>query len=172
VSTHMVGVLSRIEASLPSLRRYASTLLDSQEDADNLVRGTLLRALETLHAQPDEADVRAWLFGILHDLSVSKAWRARRRSTGGPLEQGAGIRQGEQADEAKHCLELMDGVDRLPERERTVVLLVSVEDLTYAEVSRVLGIPVGTVLALLAGGRERLRQLTHAQAIPCLRRVK
>jgi len=161
----MVGVLSRIEGALPSLRRYASSLFDSQKDADDLVHATLLRALETLHAQPAEADVRAWLFGIVHDLSASRSWRGRRRSISGPPGQGA-------QEEVEHCLEPSDSLKRLPERERAVVLLVSVEDLTYAEVSRVLRIPVGTVLTLLAAGRERLRHMTQAQSIPCLRRVK
>lgn len=168
----MVGVLSRIEGSLPSLRRYASTLFDNMNDADDLVRATLLRALETLHAQPEEADARAWLFGILHDLSISKAWRGKwRRPGSGPPEHGVQSWNGAE-QELEHCLELTESLDRLPERERAVILLVSVEDLTYAEVSRVLRTPVGTVLALLTAGRERLRQLTQAQAVPCLRRVK
>ena len=59
-----------------------------------------------------------------------------------------------------------------------MILLVSVEDLSYAEVAQVLGIPIGTVMSRLARGRERMRQMTQEQeapgqeARPGLRRVK
>ena len=58
--------------------------------------------------------------------------------------------------------------------QRTVILLVSVEDLSYAEAASVLGIPVGTVMSRLARGRERLRQMTEDgdDVRPALRRVK
>ena len=54
-----------------------------------------------------------------------------------------------------------------------VILLVSVEDLSYADAAHVLGIPIGTVMSRLARGRERLRQLTEEDEVrPVLRRVK
>jgi RNA polymerase sigma-70 factor (ECF subfamily) len=61
----------------------------------------------------------------------------------------------------------------LPPEQREVVLLVGLEQLTYAEVSRALGIPIGTVMSRLFRGRERLRLLvTGAQALPALKVVK
>jgi RNA polymerase sigma-70 factor (ECF subfamily) len=68
----------------------------------------------------------------------------------------------------------MRGLNRLPVEQRSVILLVSVEDLSYAEAASVLGIPVGTVMSRLARGRERLRQYTEEglEARPALRRVK
>jgi RNA polymerase sigma-70 factor (ECF subfamily) len=61
----------------------------------------------------------------------------------------------------------------LPVEQRSVVLLVTVEDLSYAEAASVLGIPVGTVMSRLARGRERLRQMTEeGDSRPVLRRVK
>jgi|SRR6185437_10034886 RNA polymerase sigma-70 factor (ECF subfamily) len=166
----MVAVLSRIEACVPPLRRYASALLPRQQDADALVQATLLRALDQLHAQRGDAEVRAWLFGIMHALSVTRVWRAKR-STTGPLKQRAVHPSGE-PEESQPWPEILADLNCLPERERAVVLLVSIEDLTYAEVSRALGIPVGTVMSLLASGRERLRQMTRTEARPCLRSVK
>ena len=69
--------------------------------------------------------------------------------------------------------DLLRGLNALPVEQRSVILLVSVEDLSYAEAASVLGIPVGTVMSRLARGRERLRQLTdESEARPALRRVK
>jgi RNA polymerase sigma-70 factor (ECF subfamily) len=69
--------------------------------------------------------------------------------------------------------DLLRGLDRLPVDQRTVILLVSVEDLSYAEAATVLNVPIGTVMSRLARGRERLRQmLDEGELRPALRRVK
>jgi RNA polymerase sigma-70 factor (ECF subfamily) len=69
--------------------------------------------------------------------------------------------------------DLLRGLNALPVEQRSVILLVSVEDLSYADAASVLGVPVGTVMSRLARGRERLRQLTdETVARPVLRRVK
>ena len=62
------------------------------------------------------------------------------------------------------CRDLLRALKCLPLEQRTVVLLVSVEDLSYAEVARVLGIPIGTVMSRLFRARERLREMTEGQA--------
>ena len=51
----------------------------------------------------------------------------------------------------------------LPVEQREVLLLVSLEDLSYSEVSQVLRIPVGTVTSRLARGRTRLRSLLNGE---------
>jgi len=62
----------------------------------------------------------------------------------------------------------------LPEEQRQVVLLVGLEQFSYAETAEVLGVPIGTVMSRLARGRERLRALLgeKAQDWYGLRRVK
>ena len=63
---------------------------------------------------------------------------------------------------------------RLPDEQREVVLLVGLEQLSYAEAAEVLGVPMGTVMSRLARGRERLRRLLEegASGQHGLRRVK
>jgi len=167
-------MLSRIEACVPALRRYASALLRNQQDADDLVHDCLVRALDKLHTHRDDADVRGWLFTIMHNIFVSQKRRMKARpdmEALGECEEGSGSVPGAQED-ALRWKELLRALDTLPEDQRTVILLVSVEDLSYAEAARVLGVPVGTVMSRLARGRERLRQATQEGARPCLRRVK
>ena len=54
--------------------------------------------------------------------------------------------------------DLERGLAALPAEQREVVLMVSLEDMSYEEVSRALGIPIGTVMSRLSRGREKLRR--------------
>lgn len=166
--------LARIEACVPALRRYAWTLTRDRDDADDLVHDCLVRALDKLHTRRDDADVRAWLFTILHNLFVSQHRRRRTRSGTVPLtedHENAATIPATQEDRLA-WRDLLRGLDRLPEEQRSVLLLVSVEDLSYAETAQVLGIPIGTVMSRLARGRDRLREYTGAEPRASLRRVK
>jgi RNA polymerase sigma-70 factor, ECF subfamily len=169
------GVLTRIEACIPALRRYAAALLRNREDADDLVHDCLVRALDKLHTRRDDADVRAWLFAIMHNLFISRLRRAKARPVGPSLDEtheAAMSTHGDQESSLK-WRDVLRGLNQLPVEQRSVILLVSVEDLSYAEAARVLDIPVGTVMSRLARGRERLRQLTdEGELRPALRRVK
>jgi RNA polymerase sigma factor (sigma-70 family) len=175
VAVTVSGVLTRIEACIPALRRYATALLRNREDADDLVHDCLVRALDKLHTRRDDADIRAWLFAIMHNLFVSQLRRQKSRPTGEPLfethENLMSLRPDQESN--LHFRDLVDALNRLPEEQRSVLLLVSVEDLSYAEAASVLGIPIGTVMSRLARGRERLRQMTAGEEVrPALRRVK
>jgi len=168
-------VLARIETCIPALRRYAAALLRNREDADDLVHDCLVRALDKLHTRRDEADVRAWLFAIMHNLFISQLRRAKVRPAGDPIDDAPQAATSVRADQESglHWRDLIRALNQLPVEQRSVVLLVSVEDLSYAETAQVLGIPIGTVMSRLARGRERLRQLTgDGETRPALRRVQ
>jgi RNA polymerase sigma factor (sigma-70 family) len=170
------GTLTRIEACIPALRRYAAALLRNREDADDLVHDCLVRALAKLHTRRDDADVRAWLFAIMHNLFVSQLRRAKARPAGESLDETheAAMSLRPDQENSLQWRDLIRALNALPVEQRSVVLLVSVEDLSYAEAASVLGIPIGTVMSRLARGRERLRQMTEGgeEVRPALRRVK
>lgn len=148
--------MATIESSIPALRRYAAALLSNRQEADNLVYECLVRALCHLRATCDNDDIRTWLFTTMRNLSMSPTRRARERrqpvsiSCPGTRFRQDDCKQSDNALRAFHCL---------PEEQRSVLFLVSVESLTYGAIARVLEIPVGTVLLHLACGRERLRQV-------------
>lgn len=75
-------------------------------------------------------------------------------------------------DGALAVQDVVAALDALPEEQRAVILLVGVEDLSYAEAAEVLGVPVGTVMSRLSRGRERLRQVVDGERPAALRRVK
>src|SRR5689334_13713116 len=81
------SVLTRIEDCIPALRRYAAALLRNREEADDLVHDCLVRALDKLHTRREDADVRAWLFAIMHNLFISQLRRSKARPSGERLTE-------------------------------------------------------------------------------------
>ena len=149
-----------LEAHIPGLRRFAHALLHGDhERADDLVQDTLERALASWHLRRSEGNVRSWLYTILHNRFLSDQHRARRRGLHDALTAETelpGIDGGQ--DSALEHRDLLRAFSALPEEQRTVLLLIGVEDLSYEEAARVLSVPIGTVMSRLHRGRERLRQ--------------
>ena len=63
------------------------------------------------------------------------------------------------------CGDISDALDKLPNDQREIVLLVCLEGLSYEEVAEILGIPVGTVRSRLHRGRAALHEMIEAPAI-------
>jgi RNA polymerase sigma-70 factor (ECF subfamily) len=166
---------------IPSLRRYARALTGDAWQADDLVQDTLERACSKWRLWAAGSDLRAWLFTLMHNIFVNQVRSAVRRAAAGtaiPADEVAGELIAEDAGTAQ-SLDLQHCLLRLPEDQRAVLLLVSLEDLSYAEVARITGVPVGTVMSRLSRARSRLRELMDGpaakpagQATPLLRRLK
>jgi len=166
-------VAALLEPQIPGLRRYAWALLRDDEAADDLVQDTLERALSRWHLRRRDGDLRAWLFTIERNLFLSGLrQRSRRGPHVGPeaLDKLASS-EGSQ-DNAAGARDVLAGLDALPEEQRSALLLVAVEDLSYAEAARVLDIPVGTVMSRLSRARERMRAFMETGRTAILRRVK
>jgi len=154
-----------IEPNIPALRRYAYGLLRDEADADDLVQDCLERAVSKWRQRRADGNVRTWLFSILHNLAVSRFRQIRRRGSNVALEDAplsALTAAPVQEDAIRHG-ELLRALARLSEDQRSVLLLVSVEDLSYAEAAGVLGVPVGTVMSRLSRARAALRKLMDGQ---------
>lgn len=156
----VIGTLGLIEACIPALRRYAMALVRDRQEVDDLVHDSLLRALDRLHTRQQDAEMRPWLFAIMHNVYVSRLRRKRVRGQIEPLDTVAEpvLAVSAAQEDQIAAQDIMRAVERLPEGLRSVLLLVTVEDLSYAEVSQVLNIPIGTVMSRLSRARERLRQ--------------
>ena len=156
----MADIYRSIEAEIPRLRRYARALKRDFTAADDLVQDTLIRALAKLHLWQEGTNLRGWLITIMHNQHVNQV-RASIRADAmvDPSEDGPPASWPANQDK---CLELRDldrALDRLPEEQRAVILLVGLEGMRYDEAADVLGIPVGTVRSLLSRGRDALRRL-------------
>jgi len=152
-----------IEAEIPRLRRYARALTRDVVVADDLVQDCLTRALGKIHLWQEGSDLRAWLFTILHNQYVNHIRRAVREGPAVALIETEPMLS--RAPQQGRRLELRDlerAIARLPEEQRSVILLVGLEGMRYEEVAAVLDVPVGTIRSRLSRGREAPRRLTGA----------
>jgi RNA polymerase sigma-70 factor, ECF subfamily len=150
----------RIEAEIPRLRRYARALARDVAAADDLVQDCLTRALGKLHLWQEGTDLRAWLFTILHNQYVNQVRRAVREGAAvGLSESEPMLTRGPHQGKRLELRDLERALAKLPEEQRSVILLVGLEGMRYEEVAQVLDLPVGTVRSRLSRGREALRRL-------------
>lgn len=165
-----------IEPHIPALRRFAFALLRDPSDADDLVQDALERALSRWHLRRREVSPRPWLFAILYNLFVDGRRRVLRRGET-HLDEAAMPLPDPSPDPEQRAIwrDALAALALLPEEQRTVLLLVGVEDFSYAEAGRLTNAPLGTVMSRLARGRQRLRRLLEGEEAPgrpALRRVK
>ena len=150
---------------VPRLRRYARALAGNRDDADDLVQDTLERAWAKAGLWRGVADMRAWLFSIMHNLHVDGVRRPKLHTVtmdDDTPEVPVAPKQGERLA----VLDLQAALDLLPVEQKEIVLLVALEDMAYADVAKALGIPIGTVMSRLSRGRERLRALMESRDQP------
>jgi RNA polymerase sigma-70 factor (ECF subfamily) len=152
---------AEIEALIPRLRRFARALAGGRDAADDLVQDTLERAWAKRELWQAGTNLRAWLFTVMHGVFVNGRRRRRPTESLDSLDGDAGQRAdgSASAETATAVRELREALQRLPDEQRQVVLLVGLEQFSYAEAADVLEVPIGTVMSRLARGRERLRQL-------------
>jgi RNA polymerase sigma-70 factor (ECF subfamily) len=145
---------------IPALRRYARALTGERHAADELVQDSLERAWSRFHLWRPGTDVRAWLFTIMHNLYANAVRKAKRAPAYTALVEADSVSAIQPNAEAGiEVSNLIQALATLPDSQREILLLVSLEGLTYEQVSQVLGIPIGTVMSRLSRGREQLRQI-------------
>lgn len=153
-----------LEQEIPKLRRYARALTRDPVRADDLVQDCLLRALEKSHLWQADTDLRAWLFTIMHNQHVNVVRRGIRQGISVPVEDVAPLLPVPATQATALSLRDLDrAMQKLPDEQRQVLLLVGLEGMHYEEVASILHIPVGTVRSRLSRGREALRHLMSVQ---------
>src|ERR1700680_984973 len=172
----MADMAHLIEPVIPALRRYARTFVRGAADADDLVQDALERAISRWHQRRSDGETRTWLFTILHNLAVNHLRRAARRGREVPFDDAgeSDVAVPSTQEDALRRDDILGAVGQLPDEQRSVLLLVSIEDVSYAEAARILDIPIGTVMSRLARARARLVKLLEEPASdrPHLRSVQ
>ena len=160
---------AQVVEQLPGLRRYARALTGNAWAADDLVQDTLERACRKWLLWRGGSDLRAWLFTLMHNLYLNQ--RRGLLAVQALDDQALATLAGSDDAAADMAMDLDRCLQRLPAEQRAVLLLVTLEDLSYEETARILAIPVGTVMSRLARARGLLRQALLPPARPALRTV-
>jgi RNA polymerase sigma-70 factor (ECF subfamily) len=160
---------------LARLRRFAVWLTREPGSADDLVQATVERALSRREQHRDADALRAWLFTILYRLFLDAKRRERLHARW--LSWFGRERDEEPVGDNLEAIVLaqadLQAFARLTTEQRALLLLVSIEGLSYKEAAQALGIPIGTVMSRLSRARNALRDLTEGNPQPpALRRLK
>lgn len=159
---------------IDSLYGTALRLTRNGADAEDLVQDTYLKAFRSAAQFQRGTNLKAWLFTILHN-----TFRNMRRHDGrNPIdidsetvEQSANLSVHDETPEqilsrATLDADLQAALDALPDAFREAVWLRDVEELTYAEIARVIDVPIGTVMSRISRGRRMLfERLSGARGV-------
>jgi RNA polymerase sigma-70 factor (ECF subfamily) len=165
------ALICALLAHVPGLRRYAAALAGNAADADDLVQECIERALVRHETLREPESLGRWLRTILHNLYVTKL--RRRAAASLPIEDFAeDLALSVPPEDQGQIRDLVRALGSLSVEHRQVLLLVSLEGLSYREVAEVLDIPIGTVMSRLARARERLRSLLDGDEDRAVRRIR
>ena len=151
--------------AIPRLRRYARALTFDPAAADDLSQQALERALTHWQQFDPQREMGVWLLSIAHNAHLDALRRESRMTVTDPadLQRAQDDKQADNSHVMGLRLDLEAALAQLPAEQRQPLLLVCVEQLSYAEVAEVLRIPIGTVMSRVCRGRAALRAYLDGQ---------
>jgi RNA polymerase sigma-70 factor (ECF subfamily) len=154
-----VSVSDQLIAVLPRMRRFARGLTGSAVEADDLVQSACERALSRAHQFQEGTRFDSWMFRIVQTIWIDQL---RSRDTRREDAEDAGMHVGTDEPgrraEARLALdEVRTALKLLPPEQRSALMLVTVDGLSYKEAAEVAEVPVGTIMSRLARARVALQ---------------
>ena len=159
-----------------SLYNFARWLVHNQNDAEDLVQETYLKALRSFASFQPGTNFRAWIFQILNNTFLSSCSKLERRMTvamdseeDSPALPATSVTPESLLIERSGNDAVRYAIEQLPVIFREVILLCDVEDASYREIAEILSIPIGTVMSRLARARKAVRESLRSTPAPLSR---
>ena len=150
---------------LDSLYNFARWLVHNQNDAEDLVQETYLKALHSFASFQRGTNFRAWIFRILKNTFLSSCSKLERRMTVAmdSEEDGYELPGDTETPETilmnrRNSQRVQRAIYNLPMHYWETLLLCEVEEMSYQEIAGILSIPTGTVMSRLARARKAVRE--------------
>jgi len=162
---------------LEALHSFAYHLTYNEEDAEDLVQETFIKAFKYLDHYDEGTNAKAWLFKILKNVYINEFRKKNRRPRQVDFEEASAYHDGEDVAVVSYDdlrAELFDQImgdevnlalQSIPEEFKTIILLCDIEDFTYQEIAKILDIPVGTVRSRLFRARNMLKDKLKDYAV-------
>jgi len=158
------------------LYTFAYHLTYNEEDANDLVQETYLKAYRFIDKYIEGTNAKAWLFKILKNVFINQYRRKSKQPTKVDYEEVINYHDEEDTNYSsyldmreemfQHMMgdEVTNAINALPVDFRVVILLCDVEGFTYEEISKIIDIPIGTVRSRLHRARNMLKEKLKAYA--------
>lgn len=146
----------QIVSLIPALRAFARTFCKDPSDAEDLVQETLTKAIAKIDTYEHGTRLKSWLFTIMRNTFYNRIIVARREAPG--AEDCVSLLPVSQPTQewAVRSRELRDAVERLPETQREVVMLVGILGTSYKDASEICHCNIGTIKSRLNRSRTTL----------------
>jgi RNA polymerase sigma-70 factor (ECF subfamily) len=154
---------------MESLKTFAYHLSYNENDADDLVQETYLKAHRFIDKYDEGTNAKAWLFKILKNAYINEYRKRSKRPNKVDFEDIVNYHESEDSSSAYFDLreeifqnmmgdEVTIAINALPIDFRTVILLCDIEGFTYEEISKIIDVPIGTVRSRLFRARNMLKE--------------
>lgn len=147
-----------VEAHYPRCLRYATRMLGSREDAEDVVQESFVRAYRALGNYDERGQFQAWLFQILVNRCRSRAGQKDRKANWVPVEEAIDLPARVKEEDALQNRRVAQALQQLPVEDREALVLKYVEDLSYPEMSKQTGSGVSALKMRVKRARDRLQK--------------
>jgi RNA polymerase sigma-70 factor (ECF subfamily) len=152
-----------------SLFNYVARMLGDRTYAEDIVQETFVRVYRNRNRYQQVAKFSTWIYTIAINLTKTELRRQNLRrffSLSGSLDEGKTL----ELPDLRTNLEktagdtivrrhIQEAIDKLPKSFKEVIILRDIQELSYEEISKIIGAPLGTVKSRVNRGRTRLQEL-------------
>lgn len=150
---------------IPALRAFARTFCREQSDADDLVQETLTKAIAKIDQFEHGTRLKSWLFTIMRNTFYNRAVVLNREAPGA-ADCVASLPVSQPTQEwSVRGRELRKAIDRLPDKQREILVLVTIKGASYLEAAEMCHCDIGTVKSRLFRSRARLLRELGADTV-------
>jgi RNA polymerase sigma factor (sigma-70 family) len=150
-----------------ALYRYCRSVVGNDEDARDALQNTMLAALRGLDSRREGGSLKAWLFQIAHNESISLMRRRREHAELSDELDSAAISVEASAAEREQVEQLVSDMRELPDSQRGALVMHELSGLQYPDIAAALGVSAGAARQLVYEARQALHQQAEGREMPC-----